>query len=60
MLKNIFIVFYTDVYCQIKHTYIEEIFDTEAAAEDYVSQQSIPEDYEIEEFYMHLGRDRNE
>lgn len=60
MLKNIFIVFYTDVYCQIKHTYIEEIFDTEAAAEDYVSQQFIPEDYEIEEFYMHCGRDRNE
>ena len=60
MLKDIFIVFYTDVYCQIKHTYIEEIFDTKAAAEDYVSQQSIPEDYEIEKFYMHCGRDRNE
>lgn len=60
MLKNIFIVFYTDVYCQIKHTYIEEIFDTEVAAKNYVLQQSIPEDYEIEEFYMHCGRDKNE
>lgn len=55
MLKNIFIVFYTDVYCQIKHTYIEEIFDTEVAAKNYISQQPFPEDYEIEEFYMHCG-----
>lgn len=53
MLKNIFIVFYTDIYCQIKYTHIEEIFDTEVAAKNYISQQFIPEDYEIEEFYMH-------
>lgn len=53
MLKSIFIVFYTDVYCQIKHTYIEEIFDTEGAAKNYVLQQSFSEDYEIEEFYVH-------
>lgn len=55
MLKNIFIVYiYTGVY-RTGNRYIEEIFDTEAAAEDYISQQSIPEDYEIEKFYMHCG-----
>lgn len=55
MLKNIFIVYYTDVYHQIEHRYVDEVFDTKAAAEDYISQQSIPEDYEIEKFYMHCG-----
>lgn len=52
MLKDIFIVYvYTGAY-RTGNRYIEEVFDTEAAAEDYVSQQSIPEDYEIEKFYM--------
>jgi hypothetical protein len=60
MLKDIFIVYiYTGAY-RTGNRYIEEVFDTEAAAENYVSQQSIPEDYEIEKFYMHCGRDRNE
>lgn len=52
MIKDIFIVYYTDVYHQIEHRYVDEVFDTKAAAEAYVSQQSIPEDYEIEEYYM--------
>lgn len=53
MLKDIFIVYiYTGAY-RTGNRYIEEVFDTEAAAEDYVSQQSVPEDYEIEKFYMH-------
>lgn len=53
VLKDIFIVYvYIGAY-RTRIRYIEEIFDTEAAAEDYVSQQSIPEDREIEKFYMH-------
>ena len=48
MLKDIFIVYiYTGAYRTV-NKYIEEDFVTEAAAENYVSQQSIPEDYEIE------------
>mgnify|MGYP001263300992 CR=1 FL=1 len=42
MLKDIFIVYiYTGAY-RTGNRYIEEVFDTEAAAENYVSQQSIP------------------
>ena len=53
MLKNIFIVYiYTGVY-RTGNRYIEEIFDTEAAAKNYILQQPFSEDYEIEEFYMH-------